>query len=122
MDNRRKHARYAVAVAAELEVSLQTSADTFVGETRDVSEGGASVLLDAPLPEGSQVRLALLLTQDGVEDPHEEPFETEATVTWAAATDEGRCLVGLRFAPPAPSVLAKLKRFLAAAAESTHAR
>jgi hypothetical protein len=118
MDNRRKHARYAVAVAAELE----TSTDTLAGQTRDVSEGGASVMLDAALSEGSQLRLTLLLTQDGIEDPHEEPFETDATVSWAAPTDSGACLIGLRFAPPAPELLAKLKRFLAAAAESTPAR
>jgi len=66
------------------------------------------------LPEGGEVHLALILTQDGIEDPHEEPFEPPAIVAWAAPTDDGRAMLGLRFNRVAADEGARLKRFLRA--------
>jgi c-di-GMP-binding flagellar brake protein YcgR len=107
-DNRRKYARFDVALAAEVEVS----GDTVTGETRDLSEGGVAVILGGPLQEGGAVHLALILTQDGIEDANEEPFETRATVVWAAPTEDGRAMMGLRFSQVAASEALRLKRFL----------
>jgi len=108
MENRRKYPRYNVAIAAEVE----TARGTLAGETRDLSEGGVSVILHEPLAEQSTVELSLLLTQDGIEDPHEDPFEGKASVMWAAPTDGGDAMMGLRFTQVQPDQLRRLQRFL----------
>jgi c-di-GMP-binding flagellar brake protein YcgR len=91
-----------------------------MAETRDISEGGVAVVLEEPLHEGSTIELALILTQDGIEDPTEEPFATRASVMWAAPTEDGQAMVGLRFSGVAPAQAQRLKRFLAAVTEQRH--
>lgn len=110
MENRRQHTRYDAEVQAEIELE----GDTLIGETRDISEGGVSVILPQPLDEGMHVELVLILTQDGIEDPNEEPFETRASVMWAAPTDDGQAMMGLRFEAVAGDQAARLGRFLSA--------
>jgi hypothetical protein len=113
--NRRKHTRFAVAIAAEIEAG----GETLEAATRDLSEGGVSVLLpqrdaDGPaLAEGRSLSLTLILTQDGIEDPEETPFVGSASVMWSAPTDDGQALLGLRFAPLSASARARLQGFLA---------
>jgi c-di-GMP-binding flagellar brake protein YcgR len=108
MENRRKHTRFAVAIAAELELR----GETLEAETHDVSEGGASVLLDKELPDGSSLTLTLILTQDGIEDPDQPPFVGPASVMWSATTDDGQTLHGLRFAQLSSEARARLAQFL----------
>jgi c-di-GMP-binding flagellar brake protein YcgR len=108
--NRRAHRRYRVAVVAEVELD----GDTHIGETRDVSLGGVAVSLEREVEEKSDVGLALILTQDGIEDPNEEPFETNAEVMWNAQSDTGTWTIGLRFAPLQEPQSNQLQRFLAA--------
>ncbi len=72
------------------------------------------MILDEALDEGGTVQLALILTQDGIEDPSEEPFEVQATVIWAAPTEDGRAMMGLRFGALLPEQQSKLQRFLTA--------
>jgi c-di-GMP-binding flagellar brake protein YcgR len=110
MENRREHVRFEVAVAAEITKDGQT----LTAETRDVSEGGVSVLLGEPLPEGITIELLLILTQDGIEDANEEPFESPASVMWSATTEDGRAMTGLRFAKTQPAQRQRLQRFLVA--------
>ncbi len=110
MDNRRKHDRSTVALSAEVEIN----GITLIGQTRDVSESGVAVILTQALPENRSVALTLILTQDGIEDPDELPFEAHATVVWAAPTDDGQAMMGLRFADVAPIEAERIKRFLAA--------
>ena len=110
MENRREHVRFQVAVAAE----IVKGGNTLTAETRDVSAGGVAVLLAHSLPEGDTVALTLILTQDGIEDASEEPFETAANVMWAAPTDDGRTMTGLRFANTEPAQRQRLERFLRA--------
>jgi len=110
MENRREHTRYRVAITAEIEFE----GDTLIGETRDISDGGVSVILKQALEEGGNIELTLLLTQDGIEDAHEEPFETEANVMWATATDEGKAMIGLRFGSLPSNQSVRLERFLQA--------
>lgn len=110
MQEQRQFRRYQVAVTAELEIA----GETCVGETRDVSMGGISVLTDRTVEDGRELELALILTQDGVEDPNEDPFEAQARVMWSAPTDDGRSMLGLRFVALVPEQTAQLQRFLTA--------
>jgi hypothetical protein len=93
MDNRRKHARFRSAVAAEVEIDGEVSAAT----TRDISQGGVSIVTDATLLEGSSIVLTLILTEDGIESALAEALCTRATVMWTAPMDSGGTLAGLRF-------------------------
>jgi hypothetical protein len=74
MDNRRRHQRYRAAVAAEVEIDFET----YEGETRDLSQGGASLALRAPVKDGMELTLTLFLTEDGIEAPDEEPLTLQA--------------------------------------------
>ena len=107
-ENRRKHIRYNVAVAAE----LMLDGDTCAGETRDISMGGVSVAVDRKIKENSSIELALILTQDGIEDPDEEPFETKADVMWNAPSDSGAWMIGLRFSNLGKAHANQLQRFI----------
>jgi hypothetical protein len=110
MDNRRKHQRCRAAVAAEIELD----GELYEGETRDLSPGGASVLLQAPLTKNMQLQLTLFLTEDGIETPDEEPLCLQAQVMWVSEGQRGNTLAGLRFAPPAEEDTKRLLRLLAA--------
>jgi c-di-GMP-binding flagellar brake protein YcgR len=114
MDNRRRHVRYKLAIVAE----IATGDDTLTAETRDISEGGVSVLLKEPLAEGSKLALSLILTQDGIEDPREEPLDISASVMWSAPTENGTAMLGLRFAQVSPEQRKRLERFIRAASDS----
>ena len=75
------------------------------------------MILSAALQEGATIELALILTQDGIEDPNEEPFESKASVMWSAPTEDGKAMMGLRFAQVAPDQRRRLQRFLTALTE-----
>jgi hypothetical protein len=93
MDNRRKHARFRTEIAAEIDVE----GEIFAASTRDVSQGGAQIVTDAKLQEGSIVTLTLILTEDGIESAHAEALTTRANVVWSGPTDSGETAAGLRF-------------------------
>jgi len=113
MKNRRAHVRYEASVSAEIELR----GETLEGETRDISEGGASVLFSVALPDDSKVMLILILRQDGIEDPDHEPFSAQASVTWSAPQDDGRSMIGFRFASVNAGQKKQLNQFLAALAK-----
>lgn len=113
MENRRKNQRAKIAIAAEVD----SDGDTLMGETRDLSAGGVSVILDRGLGEGLTIELALILTEDGIEHADEAPFETRADVIWAAPTDAGQTMLGLRFKEVAAEQARHLQRFLHALAQ-----
>lgn len=108
--NRRKSIRYRAAVIAEIDITD----DTWVGETRDVSVDGASIVLDREIKEGEKVGVTLILTQDGIADAREEPFQTQADVIWSAPTDAGPWIAGLRFKNLGQRQSRQLERFLKA--------
>ncbi|HJL18738.1 MAG TPA: PilZ domain-containing protein [Sandaracinaceae bacterium LLY-WYZ-13_1] len=112
MENRR-HPRYPVEVGAEIGLGARTLS----AATQNISEGGVGLLLDEPVEEGARLELTLFLTQDGIEDPDEEPFETSAAVAWAAPRDDGGHVVGVRFGALEGAQRDQLHRFLAALAE-----
>lgn len=111
--NRRHNQRYRVAVSAEVEIA----GETVSAQTRDISRGGVALLTRDPLDEGAELDITLLLTQDGIEDPNEDPFATRASVIWAAPSDEGTCIAGLRFGELAEDQQAHLQRFLDAVSQ-----
>lgn len=113
MENRRTYARYPVAVAAEIEID----GHVFEGETRDISLGGVSVLVDEPLEEHASVELTLLLIEDGIASAVEEAVTATAEVMWIAPTDDGACMAGLRFGKLIEKDSQRLQRFLAAVVE-----
>lgn len=76
------------------------------------------MVLREPLEEGSTIALALILTQDGIEDATEDPFASSANVMWSAPTEDGRAMVGLRFLQVAPPERKRLERFLSALAKA----
>ncbi len=108
--DKRVHRRYAVEVAAEVDVG----ADVLVASTMNVSNGGVGLSLDRPLEEGKTVGVMLFLTQDGIEDPDEEPFEAQAEVMWATEQEAGRYIAGVRFGTLDRSQEEQLQRFLVA--------
>ena len=110
MKNRREHVRHVASVAAEIEHAGQT----LEGETRDISEGGVSVVFAVAPPDGSKIVLTLILTQDGIEDPDHEPFSGPATVMWSAPQDDGRTMMGVRFAAVSPGQKKLLSFFFSA--------
>lgn len=116
MDNRRKHARFSTEIAAELDVE----GEIFAGKTRDVSQGGASLLTDAKLQEGGSVTLTLILTEDGIESAHAEALCTRATVMWAAETDSGETAAGVRFEGLGVAGARTLTHLLSALSVSSH--
>ena len=108
----RQHPRFRVEVAAELTLGHHIVA----AATQNISEGGVGLALERPLEDGAVFDLTLFLTQDGIEDPDEEPFEAKATVAWTAPSDEGNHLAGVRFGQLSPAQRQQLDRFLRALA------
>lgn len=104
----RKHRRYSVELAAEVEIR----GETVVASTQNVSAGGVGIVVDREVKEGSEVAVTLFLTQDGIEDPDETPFEAKAIVQWAAVQDAGTWIAGVRFAAVPDGQKAQLARFL----------
>ena len=109
----RRFTRFPVELAAEISLGPRTLS----AATQNLSEGGVGLVVDEPLVDGAEVRLSLFLTQDGIEDPDQEPLETGAVVAWSAPSDQGVHLIGLRFGALSPSQQGQLQRFLAAIAE-----
>ena len=108
--DKREHTRFPVEVTGEIE---------FRGEllsvsTQNLSRGGVALVLEPSLPEGSAVRMSLFLTQDGIEDPDEEPFDAEGVARWVAENDAGLHVVGVQFGPLSDAQKAQLERFLCA--------
>lgn len=104
----RKHERYAAALQAEVTLGFETLG----AATENISAGGVALILDAPIDEGKQLDVTLILTQDGIEDPFEEPFDIRGVVAWCGPRDDGAHTVGLRFVQPSDAQRARLERFL----------
>ncbi len=65
MTDKRKFDRFEIRVPARIEVPLKEGgAARYDLETRDLSAGGAFIKFLAPLPEGSEVRIDIILFFD----------------------------------------------------------
>jgi hypothetical protein len=93
---------------------VEIDAELYEGETRDLSSGGASLLLRAPLVDGMQFALTLFLTEDGIETPDEEPLTLQAHVVWLSPPRKGEVLAGVRFVQPSAEDTQRLVKLLAA--------
>jgi c-di-GMP-binding flagellar brake protein YcgR len=109
MSEHRAHPRFAVTLRGELE----HEGDTLAAETQNLSTGGVALTVRRAVPDGAVVGVFLFLTQDGFEDPDEEPLSTKAAVRWTAEGDSGRHVIGLQFAKLDAGKKAQLERFLA---------
>ncbi len=101
-------------VVVEVSCEITNGDELVIGETRDLSVSGACVLSDDMLSIGKTVWVTLVLTQDGIEDPDDDPFESSATVRWSQERPDGRCAAGLQFGPMTAAQKAQLERFLTA--------
>jgi c-di-GMP-binding flagellar brake protein YcgR len=118
MENRRKHQRFRAAIAAELEVDTQL----YEGVTRDVSQTGASILSQAPLVDGTQIIVTLLLTEDGIAAPDADPLTLRAEIMWTAEPTHQGTLAGIRFLQVSPPDAKRLAGLLSAASIRPPAR
>lgn len=109
-EGRRKYTRYPVEIAAELEIANEI----WMCETHDISLGGLSIFVDCDIKENQKVNLTLILTQDGIEDAREQPFEAKAEIVWKKPSDKGAWIAGLRFVNLGDAKSRHLQRFLAA--------
>jgi c-di-GMP-binding flagellar brake protein YcgR len=110
--NERKHQRFAIQVAAEVTLGNEI----VIAATHNLSQEGAGLVLDRSVADGAKIRVTLFLTQDGIEDPDEEPFEALAVVRWSAEQDDGSTMMGVQFPALSPPQAKQLERFLTALA------
>jgi c-di-GMP-binding flagellar brake protein YcgR len=89
----RQHQRFDVEVAGELVLD----GEVLGASTQNLSAGGVALVLDRELPDGAKLAVTLFLTQDGIEDPDQEPFEAPVVVRWTADREDGLFLIGLQF-------------------------
>ncbi len=108
MKEQRQHPRLPVEVAAEVELR----GETVIASTMNISVGGAGLVTDRPLAEGTKISVTLFLTQDGIEDADETPFEAPATIAWTAVQDAGTWIAGVRFDSVSGEQREQLARFL----------
>lgn len=106
--DQRQHQRVDVEVAGEVVVD----GDVIGASTKNLSAGGVALLLDRELADGIELTLTLFLTQDGIEDPDQEPLEGPATVRWVAEREDGRFFVGLQFGALEGPAKERLDHFL----------
>jgi len=100
-DDRRAHKRF----NAEIAIKIKTgSTGSTAGSTRDVSEGGLSLVLDEPLEQGKRVEIRLPLG----DDEGDGQAVTTAIVMWSEKRDSGDYAAGLRFDAPSKDHLIKL--------------
>ena len=118
MENRRKHQRFRAAIAAEIEVDTQL----YEGVTRDVSLTGASILAQAPLVDGTQIIVTLLLTEDGIAAADSDPLTLRAEIMWAAEPTHEGTLAGVRFLQVSPADGKRLAGLLTAISVPPRAR
>lgn len=94
------------------EVTL--GAEVLPASTDNLSLGGAALVLDRAMPDGTTMTVSLFLTQDGIEDPNETPIEVRATAVWSLPRDDDRHVTGIQFGSLDAGQRAQLERFLAA--------
>ena len=107
-NEQRQHQRYPVEVAGEIGFKGETVAVS----TQNLSAGGVGLIMEHPVPDGATPSLTLFLTQDGIEDPDQDPFEARGAVRWSAERDDGLHLIGVQFGELSPLQQHQLETFL----------
>ncbi|MBW1756883.1 MAG: PilZ domain-containing protein [Deltaproteobacteria bacterium] len=92
----RQHDRYLVRISCELTISGQT----LHAEMKNLSTGGAAIVVTQPLTVGEVVTVSFFLTQDGIEDAKRQPFEGAASIRWLKPAGDRMHEAGLQFLSP----------------------
>jgi uncharacterized protein (TIGR02266 family) len=103
MDNRRRHQRYRVSLAAR----LNADGPWVTAHADNLSQGGARFSLDAPLLEGSPVKVDLRLAGGG------EAIRASGTVIWCNEHMDVGFQAGVSFADFDTATRERLDQFLA---------
>ena len=108
-DARREHARDDV----ELEVSLESESNFYVGLSENLSEGGLFIATHLVRPVGTSIEISFKL-------PHvAEPIRAAGTVRWTreySETSDTMPGMGVRFENIAPEHIEQIREFVAARA------
>ena len=108
-DVRRAHARYDV----ELEVSLASETNFYLGLTENLSEGGLFIATHVVKPMGTKIEVSFKL-------PHvAEPIKVVGIVRWIREYSESSDTspgIGVRFEEIAPAHVEQIRQFLTARA------
>ncbi len=95
--NRPANQRQFQRVKVSLTLELYHQGSTTVAQVRDLSEGGAGLSLRRSVPEDVEVKVSLVLAEDGIADPNQPPLECKAKVMWSAENEPGKVAAGIRF-------------------------
>ena len=90
-EEQREHPRYAIALACELSLDGRL----LRGQTKDLSRGGISLLLDDPVPVSSAADLSIALVFEN--DSFSEPLHVKAVIVWCTKLGP-RWQIGAKFA------------------------
>jgi hypothetical protein len=108
-EHSRAHQRFDFAVAAD----VRLGEEVLGARTRNLSEGGAGLEVNAPLERGTEVWISLFLLVDEIEEEGREPFTVQATVMWRADLLPGKTWsVGVKFHDLPPDEAGELRAFL----------
>jgi len=109
VDTRRAHARH----DAELEVSLESESNFYMGLTENLSEGGLFIATHLVKPMGTSIEVSFKL-------PHvTDPIKALGTVRWTreySETSDTMPGMGVRFDDIASEHVEQIREFLAARA------
>jgi uncharacterized protein (TIGR02266 family) len=109
VEARRAHPRHDV----ELEVTLESESNFYMGLTENLSEGGLFIATHLVKPMGTRIEVSIKL-------PHvAEPIKAVGTVRWTreySETSDTMPGMGVRFENIAPEHVAQIREFLAARA------
>jgi uncharacterized protein (TIGR02266 family) len=113
IDARRIHSRHAL----ELEVSLESESNFYMGLTENLSEGGLFIATHLVKPTGTQIHVSFKL-------PHvADSIEAVGVVRWTreySQTSDSMPGMGVRFERVAPLQVEQIREFLAARAPLFH--
>jgi uncharacterized protein (TIGR02266 family) len=113
IDARRVYSRHAL----ELEVSLESESNFYMGLTENLSEGGLFIATHLVKPIGTQIQVSFKL-------PHvAEPIKAVGVVRWTreySETSDSMPGMGVRFERVGPLQVEQIREFLAARAPLFH--
>jgi uncharacterized protein (TIGR02266 family) len=106
-DSRRQHSRHNV----ELEVTMESETNFYMGLTENLSEGGLFIATHVYKPLGTQIEVSFKLPDMS------EPVKVTGTVRWVreySETSDTSPGMGVRFEHIGPEHTEQIRRFLAA--------
>ena len=106
-DEKRRHPRYPVCISCE----VTRGGETLYAETKNLSTGGAAILLSEEIGVGEVLTVSFFLTQDGIEDANRPPFECAASIRWTKPEGD-QFAAGLQFMAPSTEQRSLLVEFL----------